>query len=84
MTHLRYIAGEHGNFHAERYGLIGHDEADVAAWRAAHPDYRGGFWFDYGDGSDDQIDVTEIFEREPEAAAWFESICELVRGRSAA
>ena len=76
---IRYIAGEFGNFHAERYGLIGHDEADVAAWRAAHPDYTGGFWFDYGDGGEDQIDVTERFV-DADASAWFESIRELVRG----
>lgn len=56
---LRYLPVA-GNFHAERYGLIGHDEADVAAWRAAHPDYTGGFWFDYGDGGE-EVDVTEIF-----------------------
>lgn len=61
MSHLRYIPGQFGNYTAERYGLIGHDEADVAAWRAAHPDYTGGFWFDYGDGSEDQIDVSERF-----------------------
>ena len=76
---LRYLPTP-GNFHAERYGLIGHDEADVAAWRAAHPEYRGGFWFDYADGSEDQIDVTEKFECEPAASAWVESIRELVRG----
>lgn len=27
----RYTSGSFGNFTAERYGLIGHDEADVAA-----------------------------------------------------
>lgn len=60
MTHLRYLPSP-GNYYADRFGLIGHDEADVAAWRAAHPDYRGGFWFDYADGSEDQIEVTERF-----------------------
>lgn len=57
---IRYIAGEFGNFHAERYGLIGHDSCDVMAWLALHPEYRGSIGFDYGDGSD-EIDVTEIF-----------------------
>lgn len=83
MSHLRYLPGNPGNYYADRFGLIGHDEADVAAWRADHPDYRGGFWFDYGDGSEDQIDVTEVFECEPEASAWVESIRELVRGETA-
>lgn len=84
-AHLRYIPGQFGNFTAERYGLIGHDEADVAAWLAAHPDYTGGFWFDHGDGSDD-IDVTERFRAEEvdaDASAWVESIRALASGRAA-
>lgn len=73
-----YTSGSFGNFTAERYGLIGHDEADVAAWREAHPDYTGGFWFSYGDDSDD-VEVTERFV-DADASAWVESIRELVRG----
>jgi len=82
---LRYIPGQFGNFTAERYGLIGHDEADVAAWLAAHPNYKGGIYFDYADGGEDAggIDVSERFqpeEADADASAWVESIRELVRG----
>lgn len=68
MPHLRYIPGQFGNFTAERYGLIGHDEAAVMTWLADHPDYRGSIGFDYADGSD-EIDVTEKFFPEAEDAA---------------
>lgn len=61
MSKLRFIPGEWGNFHAERYGLIGHDSCDVMTWLDAHPDYHGSIWFDYGAGGEQEIDVTEMF-----------------------
>lgn len=39
MSALRYFP-THGNFHAESYGLIGHDEADVAAPEPVVPELR--------------------------------------------
>lgn len=87
MSHLRYIPGQFGNFTAERYGLIGHDEAAVLTWLADHPDYRGSIGFDYADGSD-EIDVTEKFFPEAEewdagTTKWFGDLHELSRGKAA-
>jgi len=55
-------------FYPDRYGLIGHDSADVAKWLAAHPEFSpatGDIWFDYGTG-EDQTECTSIFFPEPE------------------
>jgi hypothetical protein len=50
-----------------RYGLIGHDSADVWAWLSAHPGFDGSIYFDLCDGGD-AVDVTSEFEAvEPEA-----------------
>lgn len=56
---------EWGNFTAvgargSRFGLIGHDSGDVMKWLAAHPDFDGSIYFDYGNG-EPQVEVTEIF-----------------------
>ena len=40
MSRQRYIAGEPGNYYADRFGLIGHDEADVAAPEPVKPELR--------------------------------------------
>ena len=39
-TPTRYTSGSFGNFTAERFGLIGHDEADVAAVEPVKPQLR--------------------------------------------
>lgn len=57
-----------GNFTAvgargARYGLIGHDSADVVAWLADHPEFTadtGSIYFDYGN-DEPQVEVTEVF-----------------------
>lgn len=59
--HIRYVEGSWGDFYAEKHGLIAHDSEGVAAWLRAHPEYRGGIWFNYADGSGEDVDVTEIF-----------------------
>ncbi len=61
----RYTADAWGNFHAvgargSRFGLIGHDSTDVAAWLAAHPEFNGSIFFDYGN-DEPEIEVTEVF-----------------------
>jgi hypothetical protein len=61
MSHIRYIEGSWGDFYATGYGLIAHDSASVTEWLAEHQDYNGGIWFNYADGSGEDIDVTEIF-----------------------
>jgi hypothetical protein len=61
----RYTADAWGNFHAERFGLIGHDSTDVAAWLAAHPEFNGSIFFDYGN-DEPEIEVTEVFFPEPD------------------
>lgn len=43
-----------------RYGLIGHDSQQVAAWLASHPDFDGSIYFDYGN-DEPQVEVTEVF-----------------------
>lgn len=51
----------------EQNQVIGHIACAVSEWLAAHPDYDGSIWFDNGDGGDN-VDVTEIFFPEAEAA----------------
>ena len=52
-----------------RFGLIGHDSGDVSKWLAAHPDFDGNIYFDYGN-DEPQIDVTEVFFPEVDEDVW--------------
>jgi hypothetical protein len=61
-----------GYFYIESGELIGHDSADVMAWAAAHPDYAGSIWFDYGT-DEGQTEVREIFYPEADEAELVEA-----------
>lgn len=62
-----YSPNDNGNYYVEPYVLIGHDAADVMAWVAAHPEYRGAIEFERWD-FEGSVDVTEFFRPEVDEA----------------
>lgn len=62
-----YSPADPGSYYVEPYALIGHDAADVMAWVAAHPEYRGSIEFERWD-FEGSVDVTEVFLGEAEEA----------------
>ena len=63
-----YSPRDYGSYYAEPRVLIGHEAADVMAWVAAHPEYRGSIEFERWD-FEGSIDVSEMFLSEDEHAA---------------
>ena len=62
-----YSANEWGHFYIEGGELIGHLSADVMLWAAAHPDYAGSIYFDYGN-DEPQTEVRGEFYPDAEEA----------------
>lgn len=63
-----YSPADYGNYYVEPYTLIGHDAADVMAWVAAHPEYRGSIEFERWD-FEGSIDVRDFFYGEADDEA---------------
>ena len=63
-----YSPADNGNYYVEPYTLIGHDAADVMAWVAAHPEYRGSIEFERWD-FERAIDVRDFFYGEADDEA---------------
>ena len=63
-----YSPADNGNYYVEHYTLIGHDAADVMAWVAAHPEYRGSIEFERWD-FEGSIDVRDFFYGEADDEA---------------
>ena len=63
-----YSPRDYGSYYAEPRVLIGHDAADVMAWVAAHPEYRGSIEFERWD-FEGSIDVRETFYGEADDEA---------------
>lgn len=63
-----YSPADNGNYYVEPYTLIGHDAADVMAWVAAHPEYRGSIEFERWD-FEGSIDVRDFFYGEADDEA---------------
>lgn len=68
MLHQPYSPADPGSYYAEPYALIGHDAADVMAWVAAHPEYRGSIEFERWD-FEGSISVRDFFYPEADDEA---------------